>query len=236
MAYQFESRIRYSETDMKQYLTNISLVDYFQDCSTFQSEDLGRGMQYLKDRNRVWMVLSWQIEILRRPKLGEKVTIQTWPHGFKAFYGHRNFTMLDENGNYLAKANSVWVLMDIQTGKPAKPEPDHIDHYVIEPPLDMEYSSRKLLVAGEGEEMDAFVVGRQHLDSNNHVNNGQYIGMAEEFLPADFEVTKLKVEYRVQAKLHDVIIPIVYRKENEIMVSLCSEARKPYAVVSFAGI
>ena len=39
--YTFDSRIRYSEVGEDKRLTLISLVDYFQDCSTFQSEDLG---------------------------------------------------------------------------------------------------------------------------------------------------------------------------------------------------
>ena len=39
MAFEFESRVRYSETGPDQKLTLVSLVDYFQDSSTFQSED-----------------------------------------------------------------------------------------------------------------------------------------------------------------------------------------------------
>ena len=38
--YQFQSRIRYSEVDSEGRLTMASLINYFQDCSTFQSEDL----------------------------------------------------------------------------------------------------------------------------------------------------------------------------------------------------
>lgn len=234
MAYQFDSRIRYSETGLDRRLTLAALIDYFQDCSTFQSEDLGCGMQYLNEQNRAWMILSWQIEILNRPELGEKVLVRTWPSGFKAFYGHRNFTMLDEQEQYLAKANSVWVLMDMKNGRPVKPNPDHIAYYETEEPLDMEYTSRKLQVEGVGEERETITVGRQHLDSNNHVNNGQYIYMAEEFLPDEFEVNKLKVEYRMQAKLNDVITPVVYEKEHEIVISLCNTEGKPYAIISFA--
>ena len=44
--YTFESRIRYSETDSEGKLTMASLINYFQDCSTFQSEDHGLGLDY----------------------------------------------------------------------------------------------------------------------------------------------------------------------------------------------
>ena len=39
--YHYESRVRFSETDKKRKLTLEAIVDYFQDCSTFQTEDLG---------------------------------------------------------------------------------------------------------------------------------------------------------------------------------------------------
>ena len=138
MAFEFESRVRYSETGPDQKLTLVSLVDYFQDSSTFQSEDCGAGMNYLYEHDAAWMILSWQIDILRRPVLGEKIYAQTWPYGFKMFYGYRNYALLDANRNYLAKANSIWVLMNTKTGKPMKVPPEHANSYGLEEKLDME--------------------------------------------------------------------------------------------------
>ena len=42
--YAFDSRIRYSETDSEGRLTLNALLNYFQDCSTFHSEDVGLGI------------------------------------------------------------------------------------------------------------------------------------------------------------------------------------------------
>ena len=84
MPFEFTSRVRYSETDPEEKLTLVSLVDYFQDASTFQSEDCGVGTRFLKKQDLAWMILSWQIEILRRPYLAEPITAQTWPYDFTA--------------------------------------------------------------------------------------------------------------------------------------------------------
>lgn len=234
MAYEFDGMIRYTETDLSRRLTMISLVNYFQDCSSFQSESIGRGVDYLREKNRAWMILSWQIDILRRPKMGEKVTAQTWPYSFRGFYGYRNFTLMGENGEYFAKANSTWVHMDTKTGKPVRVQPEDVAGYEISEKLPMEEFPRKIHVPEGGARMEAFPVGRHHLDTNHHVNNCQYIGMAEEYLPEGFETGRLRVEYRQQARLHDVILPIVHKEEDEVIVSLCSEEEKPYAVVAFA--
>lgn len=233
MAFQFDSRVRYSEMDLDKKLTLVSLVDYFQDCSSFQSELCGHGIDYLKEQHRAWMIVSWQIEILRRPVMGEKVVVETWPYGFKAFYGYRNYTLKDEAGNYLAKANSVWAFMDTQTGHPAKILEENICGYELEEQLQMESFPRKIRVPDECTAGEVIQVCRHHLDTNNHVNNGQYIRMGEEYLPQGFETGRLRVEYRKQARLHDTIAAMVHRTGKEVTVSLCDEAEKPYAVMVF---
>ena len=94
--YTLESRIRYSETDADGMLSMAGIMNYFQDCSTFHSEDSGVGVSYLKKIQKAWMLSSWKIEMLRRPALGEKITVGTWPYDIKGIYAYRNFVMLDE--------------------------------------------------------------------------------------------------------------------------------------------
>ena len=75
--YSFNSRIRYSECGADGYLTIVALLNYFQDCSTFQSEDLGVGVAALHERGTLWVVNSWQIDIMRLPRLCDRVGIYT---------------------------------------------------------------------------------------------------------------------------------------------------------------
>ena len=77
MKYSFDSRIRFSETGENKCLTLNGIINYFQDCSTFQSEDIGVGMKFLEERQQVWVLSAWQIVVERYPKLCEKVTISS---------------------------------------------------------------------------------------------------------------------------------------------------------------
>ena len=97
--YAFDSRIRYSETDSDGYLTLDALLNYFQDCSTFHSEDVGLGIGYMKEIGQVWVLSSWQIVVNRYPKLGEKVKIVTLPYELKVFLGYRIFALMDDQGD-----------------------------------------------------------------------------------------------------------------------------------------
>ena len=58
------------------------------------------------------------------------------------------------------------------------------------------------------------------IDYNKHVNNANYIRMAMELLPDDFKIDGLRVEYRIAAKLGDVLIPAVYKLDAAIVVTL----------------
>ena len=53
--YTFESRVRYSEVGEDGRMTLQSLLDYFQDFSTINYEDIGVGVEYFKKINQVWL-------------------------------------------------------------------------------------------------------------------------------------------------------------------------------------
>ena len=50
MSYSFESRVRFSEIGEDGCLTLPGVLDYFQDCCTFESEQTGVGMEVLKEQ------------------------------------------------------------------------------------------------------------------------------------------------------------------------------------------
>lgn len=231
--YTFNSRIRYSETDSEGKLTLAALLNYFQDCSTFHSEDIGLGLDYLAQRHRVWVLSSWQIVVERYPDLCEQVTVGTAPYEFRSFLGSRNFAMLDEQGNYLAKANSLWSLLDTDTGKPAMPSSDMLAGYVPEPKLPMDYAGRKIVIPEGGYTAEGIQVRKHHLDTNRHVNNGQYVDMALEFLPEGFVIRQMRAEYKKQAFLEDVLHPYIVQEASKCVVSLRDADGVPYVSVEF---
>ena len=101
--YSFKSKIRYSETDSRGRLSLEALLDYFQDCSAFQSEALGVGFYPLQERGLAWVLSYWQIVVDRFPDFYEDVETGTYPYNFKGCFGQRNFFMKDKDGNFLAK-------------------------------------------------------------------------------------------------------------------------------------
>ena len=236
---QFNSRIRYSEVDSSGSLSMESLLDYFQDCSTFHSEDLGVGVEYLTKRHLAWVMSSWQIVADRYPRLGERVVIGTAPYELKGFFGYRNFLMETEEGERLACANTLWTLMDMENMRPAKPTAKMLEAYVMEEKLPMDYAPRKIALPAEGGiRRETIEIRRHHLDTNYHVNNGQYIRIAMECLPAGLlqkenaHIRQMRAEYKKQAHLGDRIYPVVYSEgEEAAAIALNNQEGQPYCVV-----
>ena len=232
--YTYDSRIRYSETDQNLILTIEALINYFQDCSTFQTEDAGAGWHYLHAKGLAWVLAYWQIDIARLPALYERVRIGTVPYQLKGFSGMRNYVMdaLDgeghETGERLAIANSVWALMDMRKNYPARISEEHLSRYQLGEKLPMEYRDRKIfLPEGAGVQAEPVIVHPHHLDSNGHVNNGQYVAIALEALsglckdeeeraagPGKAPVRRLRAEYKKQAHLGDTLLPLVFAEES----------------------
>ena len=231
--YTFNSRIRYSETDSEGKLTLASLLNYFQDASTFHSEDLGVGIAYTVEKELAWVLSSWQIVVERYPGLGEDVVIGTMPYDFKGFLGSRNFVMMTRNGEYLAKANSLWSLLSTGTGRPALPTEEMLQKYQLEEKLSMDYAPRKIAIPQGGHPEEIIVVKKHHIDTNHHVNNGQFVSMAMEYLPENFAIRQMRAEYKMQAFLNDELHPYVAETDGSCVVVLSDAKGKPYVIVEF---
>ena len=231
--YKIDTKVRYSECGEDGKIKLASIINLFQDASSAQSESLGVGMDYLKSVKRAWVLNSWQIIVERYPKAHEEIEVTTWPTGFRGVFGPRNFCLKTQDGEMLAYAHTLWVYMDFENGMPTKPSEEEKAIYGTEPPLEMEYASRKIKMPEEAKVVDTISVRKYHIDTNNHMNNCQYVQMAVEVLPEDFRTKQVRVEYKKSAVYGDKIVIKMAEEEERIVVELCDEYEVPYAVVEF---
>lgn len=231
--YQLNSKVRYSEADSNSRLTYHALLNYLQDASTLHSEELGESGAELLKKNMAWVLSFWQVCIEDMPALSEDITVSTWPYSTKGLFGLRNFRVDNAKGEAIVKANSIWVLIDPSNGRPIRITDEVSSHYPDEPKLEMDYCERKILIPTEYKEREPIQVPKYFIDTNNHMNNGKYVMVAETFLPETFAVREIRVEYRTAAVFGDVLYPRVTVEENAVTVVLANEEGKPYATVLF---
>lgn len=236
--YTFRSRIRYSETGDLNRLKLHSIVNYLQDCSTFQSEELGKGIDFLKRSGKVWLLNAWQIDIIdiEETRLGNEIEIGTWMYGYRGTLANRNFIINNSKGKRVVSADSSWVLCDLNTMSPIRIEESDTKDYPCEPKEDMEYLGRKISLNREyiniEEKSSVFVTGDM-IDTNHHMNNASYVMVAENCIPKDIYISRIRVEYKKSAMRGDELKPVVKEYKEGYIIEIKSAKDDIFAVVEF---
>lgn len=232
--YSFESRVRYSECDRTGRLSLVSMVNYLQDCSTFHSEEVDCGFKALGERGIAWILAIWRIEIDELPALGENITVSTWCYEMTRSHANRCFSIRDASGKALVRADSQWFVYDTARGRVGRVPEDQRVYLGEEPRLEMAPLEKRLQPEGEGQVCSPVAVRAHNLDTNQHMNNAQYVLLALDAL-AELghagPVGSIEVLYRKMALLGDVIVPVVYRHNEGWDVELTGEDGAAYAIL-----
>ena len=229
--YSFASRIRSSECDETARLDYVALVNYLQDCSTFHTESMGLGLSYLAAHRFAWLIAAWQIKIVRRPRFLEHVTVSTWCYDMSRTLAQRCFSIVDGQGEPCVLADSIWFTYDTAAGRPCRIPDSEFAYLTDEPRLDLPKTERKLKVTGDYVEATPIVIGPQHLDTNKHVNNAQYVLMALSVLPEGFEPSRICVQYKLQTMEGETLVPRLYEEARGTVVELVDLEGETRAVV-----
>ncbi len=225
--YEYKGRVRYSECDRFGRLSIAGVINYLQDIATLHSEDKNVGLAYLAERDLGWVVTNYTMNIREFPKMGEEITIRTYPHSMKACVAYRTFEMVDSRGVRFAEVISTWALMNIKEMKPMKVTDEMLAAY--NPLVCPDFSPAPIKVRPEGEEecVGSFTVSEAEIDTNGHMNNGAYARVAEKFLPDDFKFTSCVYVFKKMlffeekaevstSKTADGSLQIIFRKEGEM--------------------
>ena len=111
-----------------------------------------------------------------------------------------------------------------------------MDIYVQEPPIEMECGERKMTAPEEYVEKESLVVPKYFIDTNHHMNNSKYALVAMRYAEEEIgnnAIQEVRVEYKKEALLGNVMIPRVTKLENEVDVNLVDQNGKSYSIVKF---
>ena len=242
MVYEMPSRVGFSEINMKGVLSIESLINKLQDACSFHSDEVGYGLGWLSDRGLGWYITNWQLKINSLPKYGDKIIVSTWPYSFQGMFSKRNFTVSSDSGERLVEVDSLWILMDLKNVKPCRIPKDMVGAYgEVVPMLEGDWAPRKIPLFPMEDYRDGFevTVSAIHLDTNQHMNNAYYIGIARNLVPKGEKVFGIRTEYKKSARLGDIIKTKSATKDGVVQVIMenagACDGDKPdqFAVVEF---
>ena len=231
--YSLNYQVTTSTCDSEGRLKLYSALQMMQDCSEMWIDSEPGVKQYFTEQNMAQLLASRQVEVMRVPLFKESLTVTTSVYGMKPMFGFRNTFIYDASGNPCYRTWSMGAFVDKTNGKLKRVDDATIASMQLEPQLEMNYRDRRIILPRTGGEvMEPVKVLRADIDYNRHMNNANYVRMAMELLPADFEVKGLRVEYRVAAKLGDTLTPTVYQTDGCYVVAL-SVGSEACAIIEF---
>ena len=198
-----EITIGFADVDSRERLRPFRVFELLEDIADVHANLLEVGAQSPVMEGYVWVVARNRYQLTRMPKLGEKITIETWPGQCQRVIYPRMFALTDESGCRIGGVHSVWTLLDIQKQRlAANPKINAMfpDTTELGVPVEM---PRKLKQPQPTRPPVFYTPAYSDLDRNRHVNNARYISwVCDCFAPERYEdqtILDLEINYLQQA-------------------------------------
>lgn len=218
-------------------LTNTALLSYLEDIACIHSEMAGYGITNMFTINRTWILLSWKIKVIKRPKFADNLKVKTWSRLIDKFYAYRDFEVYDENNNLLAIATSKWVFIDIEKGKIIKISEEVSGAYNQENISVFENGDLEKLQEPENyiNKID-YKITKNMIDINKHLHNTYYMDLAKEVLPDEIsfsnEIDEFEIMYKHEIKLGETVKVMYSKVDNDYFVVIKNmEENKTHAII-----
>ncbi len=198
--------IRTFEIDHEQCATIPSLIRLMHEAAMQHVIRLKLSVWDLEKQGISWVLLRQRLDIDRMPRLGERISVITYPSGFDRFFTYRDFRVFDSAQREIARASSTWVLMDMATRK-VRRLPDFIlalEHHVPVSELCLPHPEKRIHSLNNPDRSLDYQVQYFDLDFNQHLNNTLYLKWMLESLPDEVFMERrcreVHLEYRAECR------------------------------------
>ena len=189
--------------------TNKAILKYLESIACKHSDEVGYGINTIEQTNAVWILLDWKLEVIERPIYGQTITVRTWSRKMEKCCAYRDFEVYDENNNKLARATTKWVLLEADTRKIQRIPEKMEEEYHSEPERQAFEEEIEKLREPEKEELSIQLKTRRtDIDTNNHVNNLNYLDLAYEILPDEIynqDLKNVRITYKHQTNPRETV-------------------------------
>ena len=180
--------IRFGVIDRSDRLTLDAVFQFFQEAAISHAVRLGVGREAMAETGQVWIISRMTVQVDRRPKYCETVTLRSWPCGFDRLFAIRDYQIVDKDEKPLISARSAWLVIDIEKRRPIRPQsimgilPLNEGLEALSPEAGAVVS---LPERGDSPDMQKAAERKAlytDIDYNGHVNNVRYIQWIEDSL------------------------------------------------------
>ena len=197
---------KYSDFDFKDEIKLSALLEFVQESAGASADELGFGYDDLKPLGYGFIVVNTHCEFCRPVRLGDILTVETWPLPPRHVIFERDYRVTDAMGKDVALLASRWCLVDLKSFSLLVPEQLGEVHarcpYRDEKAVAV--ASWKIPRSKEGREARRIVVGNSSCDHYLHANNAKYADFFMDCFTmqelAAMQISAFRIAYSKQAK------------------------------------
>lgn len=235
--HEIERTVSHSQCGPDGRMKLYAAADMMMDCCQFQECEERALRDYFLAHDLAVFLVSIQYDVLRMPRLNETVRTRVVIYDCQSIYGFRRITIKDAYGRLCMIANGVGAFFNFRERRAVRLPAEEIRTLVIDPAEDeMECLPRRIpLPDGPSTALEAVRVGASRLDVNRHLTSTEYLAIAQDRLPEDVVFDRVRIEYKMQAKLGDLLVPRLHRlPSGAAVVRMENEDGALHAVLEFS--
>ena len=186
LVWQEPLHLGWSNIDFHNRLRPGALLEFMQEAAGRDAARHGFGYPQIAPLGLAWMLVRLKLEMARWPAWKEAVALETWSKGSESLYGLRDFRFVSGDGSILGGASSAWLLVNVNTRRPVRPDSVHGKSLPRLPKLEaIPGRPGKLAAIADAPVVTTRKTAYGDIDYHQHVNNARYVEMALDALPLD---------------------------------------------------
>ena len=175
-------------------------MQYCQEAAETHASRNNLGYDWSMSNGLIWVEVQGDFRFFRYPRWKEEVTVRSNTGKASALQARRFVELLDKDGNILAQADLLWVLIDVDSRRPM-PFKKIMDRVNI-PEACPALITEEWQIADEASETATveFVAPKRDIDFNGHINNSAYLTWVLDTLPEAMHPTATPTRMRINFK------------------------------------
>ena len=215
--------LRYTDVDAYDNLKLSALLSFMEESACRSADELGFGYDDITPHNIGFVIANWYIKLFRSVRLGEVLTVHTWPLKPGRLIFIRDFELFVGNEK-VGVATSRWCMINTQTFAmlpvTAYFKDGDFNNYNTE--RSIEYSAWKIPAIDGGEKIYSKIITYSDYDHYFHANNTKYADfLMDVFTVKELEgksIGSVQITYVKQCKEGERVDFIRKRGNDEVLV------------------
>lgn len=205
--YKIEMLVSNSHVNNNLEMKDVAILNALQDIEGIHINNLKEFTNYLDANNFGIFLMYRQVEILKKPKFGEKIVLATYPYNTNIIGGYRHIYILNSQNEVLVRTNAFGAYVNLKTFQPSRIPKDIIntfkdgvhDDNIENLPRKIKYDDQGSKLIGET------LIKKSQIDRYNHVNNAFYVEFVLDTIKEDFQFNRIRAEYMKSYVLGDKV-------------------------------